>query len=318
MGISRSALEQRILPDILGKDNQLTALYVGGQRVPVGAGKYWYVDSNNGASTADGKTPATALTTIDAAIGKCTANQGDVVVVLPAHAENVTAATGINCDVAGISIVGLGQGADIPTISFTALAGSITVGAASVTLANLKLVANATDGITSGITIAAAGDNCTLDGIIMRDTASTKEFLVHVSVATTVADLTIQNCDFTSLTGGSATNSILFAGSTTYLRILNTLIFTDSTDSVIDHLVAAGVDVYIDGCTLYNEDDQTAGYVLDFHAGSTGIVTNCRMAYNKNNAEMTKGAAMWWIANHASNTIAEGGIVEPPITAGIP
>ena len=137
-------------------------------------------------------------------------------------------------------------------------------------------------------------------------------------MATTVDNLTIQNCDFTSLSGGSATNSILFAGTSTYLRIFNSFIFTDSTDSVVDHLVGAATDARIDGLTVYNEDDQTAGYVLDFHASSTGIVTNCRGAYNKVDAEMTKGAAMWWIENYFSNTIAESGLIEPSTSHAIP
>jgi len=284
-------------------------------------GNIFFVDSGAaGASDAvgAGDNPDVPFATIDYAIGQCTANQGDRIYVMPGHAENITAADGIDCDVAGIEIIGLGQGADIPTISFTAAAGSITVAAASVYLKNLKLVANFATGVTAGVTVAATGDSCTLDGIIMRDTSNANEFLIHVTVATTVDNLTIKNCDFTCLTGGSMTNSILFAGTTTYLRILDTFIFADSTDSVVDHLVGAATDAYINNLTVYNEDDQTAGYVLDFHASSTGIVTNCRGAYNKIDAEMTKGVAMWWIENYFSNTIAQSGLLEPSTAHAIP
>ena len=284
-------------------------------------GNIFFVDAGAaGASDAvgAGDNPDVPFATIDYAIGQCTANNGDRIYVMPGHVENLTTATAINCDVAGVEIIGMGSGGDIPTLSTTAAAGSITVGAASITLKNLKLVANFATGTTAGITIAAAGDNCTLDGIIMRDTANTSEFLTHVKIATTVADLTIKNCDFVSLSGGSATNSLLFAGTTTYLRILDTFIFTDSTDSVVDHLVGAATNASINNLTVYNEDDQTAGYVLDFHASSTGIVTNCRGAYNKVDAEMTKGAAMWWIENYFSNTIAESGLIEPATSHAIP
>mgnify|MGYP006139353905 CR=1 FL=1 len=47
-------------------------------------------------------------------------NKGDVIVVMPGHAETVSGAAGINCDVAGVSIVGLGRGAARPTITMSA------------------------------------------------------------------------------------------------------------------------------------------------------------------------------------------------------
>jgi hypothetical protein len=284
-------------------------------------GDRWFVDSGaSGASdaTTHGRHPEKPFATIDYAIGQCTANNGDLIYVMPGHAENITAADGIDVDVAGVRIQGLGHGADIPTISFTAAAGSITIAAASAYLANLKLVANFATGTTAGITIAAAGDNCTLDGIVMRDTANTSEFLLNISVATTVLDLVIKNCNIIQLSGGSATNAILFAGTTSNLVLENNLILADSTDSVVDHLVGAATNCLIKDNIIYNEDTVTAGYVLDFHASSTGMAVGNRGAYNKIDAEMTKGAAMWWIENYFSNTIAESGLLEPSSAHAIP
>lgn len=43
----------------------------------VGNGDVYYVDSGSGSDSASGKSPERALATLDAAIGKCTANQGD-------------------------------------------------------------------------------------------------------------------------------------------------------------------------------------------------------------------------------------------------
>jgi hypothetical protein len=48
--------------------------------------------------------------TIDYAIGQCTAGRGDVIFVKPGHAETISAAGSIACDVAGVAIVGLGSG----------------------------------------------------------------------------------------------------------------------------------------------------------------------------------------------------------------
>ena len=281
-------------------------------------GKVFYVDSGSGADANNNGSQGLPYKTIDYAIGRTTANNGDIIFAMAGHAENITTATGINCDVAGVTIIGLGYGADVPTISFTAAAGSITIGAASVVLKNLKLVANFTGGVTAGITIAAAGDNCLLDGIIMRDTSATKEMLLHLTIATGVDDLRAVNCDFVHVLTGSATNSILFAGTSENTRIENTRIIADCTDSVIDHLAGIPTNILIKDCLLFNEDDATAGFVIDCHASGTGMVIGCRGAYNKNDAEMTKGAAIWWIQNFFSNTIAESGLLEPSTAHAIP
>lgn len=281
-------------------------------------GNVFYVDSGSGTDATSNGSQQQPFATIDYAIGRCTASNGDVIFVLPGHAENITTATGINFDVAGITLIGLGHGADIPTVSYTAAAGSITVAAASTVISNIKLVANYTGGVTAGITIAAAGDNCKLDGVIMRDTAAAKEMLLHLTIATGVDDLVIVNCDFRHALTGSATNSVLFAGTTANLRMENNFIFADSTDSVVDHLAGIATACLLKDNILFNEDNATAGYVIDFHASSTGLAVGNRGAYNKVDAAMTKGDAMWWIENYFSNTIAQSGLIEPPTSHAIP
>jgi hypothetical protein len=280
-------------------------------------GNIFFVDSGASAS-GSGLSPEDPVTTIDAAIGLCTANNGDVIFVMEGHAENLTAATSINCDVAGVTIWGLGHGAAIPILTTTAAAGSITVGAANVTLKNLRVYAGFAGGTTTGFTIAAAGDGCTLENIVMRDTAANTEFIVHVSVATTVTDLLIDRCDFRGLVAESMTNSILFAGTSANTTIRNTTIIVDSSDDTVDHLAGAATNWLMHHCTIINGDTTTALYCVRLEATSTGVTHNCQFAYNKVDAEVSLGAAAWWLRNWASNTIADGGVAEPAGAAAIP
>jgi hypothetical protein len=281
-------------------------------------GAIFFVHSGIGADAdGNGKNPDIPFATLDYAIGKCTANKGDVIYILPGHAENLTAADSVDCDVAGVTIIGLGHGNLIPTFSATAAAGAIKVDAANVTIKTLKLVANFATGVTKGLDITAAGDGCTLDGLKFRDTAATSEYLIHIAVATTVTDLQIQNCSFVTL-AGSLTNSILFAGTSTDAVIRRNVFFVDSADSVIDHLAGAPVNILIDSNYIVNQDTGAAGYVIDVHASGTGMACNNRGAYANVAAEMTKGAAMWWLENYFSNTIAESGLLEPATTHAIP
>ena len=53
----------------------------------IGRGKIFYVDATNGSTSNTGLTPTEALTTIDAAINKCTADRGDLIYLLPGHAD---------------------------------------------------------------------------------------------------------------------------------------------------------------------------------------------------------------------------------------
>ncbi|MBM3494761.1 MAG: hypothetical protein FJX72_10675, partial [Armatimonadetes bacterium] len=107
-------------------------------------GAVWFVGSAAAAaadSAGAGKSPDLPFATLDYAIGLCTANAGDVIYVLPGHAETIAATDGFDADVAGIKIIGLGWGANRPTFTFSGTASQVNVGAASVWLQNLRFVA---------------------------------------------------------------------------------------------------------------------------------------------------------------------------------
>src|SRR3972149_5631068 len=81
-------------------------------------GDTFFVHSGTGTDGAGyGKNPDAPVATIDYAIGLCTANKSDVIYVLPGHNEGLGNAQ-IAVDKAGVSIIGLGHGADRPPIGF--------------------------------------------------------------------------------------------------------------------------------------------------------------------------------------------------------
>ena len=61
-------------------------------------GNIFFVDSVTGSDTNSGNGVENALATIDAAVGKCTANKGDFIVVMPKHAESLAADSGVDLD----------------------------------------------------------------------------------------------------------------------------------------------------------------------------------------------------------------------------
>lgn len=105
-----------------------------------GGDVYW-VDSNAGSNGNKG-TFDQPFSTLDYAVGRCTANNGDIIFLKPGHVETVIAAGGLDLDVAGITVIFLGEGTDKAYVTFTtAVTADMDVDAANVTLVNPKFVA---------------------------------------------------------------------------------------------------------------------------------------------------------------------------------
>lgn len=119
-------------------------------------GNVFWVDSGSGA-TAKG-TFERPFASIEAAFnsGQLTASNGDILMVKPGHAETISAAAGIDMDVAGVFVCGLGWGTTRPTITFdTAITADLDIDAANITIANMRFV-NGIDNLTAPIDVNAA------------------------------------------------------------------------------------------------------------------------------------------------------------------
>ena len=120
--------------------------------------------------------------TIDAAISVCVAGRGDVIYVTEGHTETVTA-TSIAHDVAGVSIIGLGEPEQRPTLTFSTAAATITVSAANARWSNFNFVANFAD-VASAFTLTTAV-GFSVANSTFRDTSSILNFLVCVTTSAT-------------------------------------------------------------------------------------------------------------------------------------
>lgn len=162
------------------------------------SGDIYFVSSTEGSDGNKG-TYDRPFATIDYAIGRCTANNGDLILVKSGHAETISTASGITADVAGISIIGLGAGADRPEITFGTITGaSLVASADNVTIQNIVGIA-ALDGLTLPFSIT--GDNCHID-IEWRDASSTVEAATVVRLDT--ANHAYVNLVYKGFTAGNA------------------------------------------------------------------------------------------------------------------
>lgn len=144
-------------------------LEIGNKAIFAGTGNTYYVDSDasNASDSNSGRSWAQPLATINGGIDKCTANQGDTIILAESHSETYTT-TGakFEADVAGITIIGLGEGSDRATISYGHTGTTATISAANVTIYNVLFV-TAVDSVVTYATIS--GDDCSLIGCESRD-----------------------------------------------------------------------------------------------------------------------------------------------------
>lgn len=283
--------------------------YVNLGTTGISRGKIWYVDSVNGNANYDGKTPFKALATIDAAVGKCVANQGDIIYVLPGHVETISTATGLVVDVAGISIIGLGNGNLRPTLTLSASASTVSITAASVKFENFKLISSFTNGVAVGITLAATALACQLKDIEMQETTNAKEWLIGISVAAACHGVIIDGFKYFGIAGGSTTQVIKFAGASNYSIVKNFLIYVDASGAVIDALTAASLFMTIGNGVIHNLDTG-AGLSVSVKSDTTGFLHDLRISALKEGVTPA-GAAMAASEVFVSNVIFTQGFYQP-------
>lgn len=171
--------------------------------------------SASDAAPAHGKSPKRPLATIDKAVGECTNDKGNVIIVGPGHVETISAAAGLVFDISGVTVIGCGHGNLRPQINGTATASDIDITADEVRLINLRFTGGV-DAITAFIDLDGADDvllyGCEVQDVtgkvgIMIDAKDCDDLhvvgLIYRGAAATgtTVGLRIENCDRFVLAG---------------------------------------------------------------------------------------------------------------------
>lgn len=265
---------------LTGTQVQLIRAAVAGQPVVTTArSNVFYVGSTvtgaaDNANSRTGRDPETPFATLDYAVGRCTASNGDVIYLLPGHTEAVTA-TNIALDVAGITIIGLGNGRNRPSFTFGATTSTITVSAANIKISNCFFDLTGIDAVVSGFTCDAAND-LTFTNCEFLTNSGTTGCVTAITLGTTTAcdRWVVDNCQFT----GPATNS----GTTTTAQITYTkgVDFTVKDSYFIGKCtqnITNGAAVLRGLITRNNFVTYTGTKAINVHASSTPFITNNRI-----------------------------------------
>lgn len=243
-------------------------------------GKVFWVNNSGvlpdkGVSASDGN-PGTYLkpfSSIDAAIGACTADRGDVIYVMPGHVETIDAAAAVDLDVAGVSIIGLGRGAKQARFDFTATAGTIEVNADNVSIVGMNFHANVS-AVVIGLSILAGATDCLVrDCKFDVETTTTDEFLIAINVGVGCDGLIVEDCVMDMGLGGAATG-IKLVGATAGVNIRRCRIVGDYSQACIAGITTLSTEVYIEDNFLANGASGNIGTVevVEMLTGTTGVI----------------------------------------------
>lgn len=255
-------------------------------------GDIWFVDSGHAQasdSVGAGRNPDRPFATIDYAIGQCTADNGDVIYVMPGHAETVSAAAGIDFDVAGVKVIGLGSGAARPTVTMSAVASTIHFDAIGSWLENVLVK------VEHDCTIVVDVDkaDCVVKDVEFRarTAATAREWVTCIDVAGAAANacdrLKVIGCFFNCPTAG-ADNCI-------------------GLDEVADSVV-------IEGCRFWADCADAP-----IHNPTGKVLTNLRIAdcelanlqTGDHSIELVSACTGWLIRNLYRNDMTQATGVDP-------
>ena len=289
--------------------NEAEGLIGGGV---LGTGKAFYVDSG-ATGSAVGTSWTNAALTIDAAIGFCTASRGDIIYVAQGHSDAIASATGLVCDVAGVSIIGVGNGSLMPTISLgTATTATISVTAANVRISNIKVI-SAFANVAEAINLVGAGasgaviDNC----IICDGGTAILELNVGISVDADADNIRIINNQFYTFPGGAGLNAILLAGGSDNSVIAGNTIYGTYTTGGVLASAAASVNLTVTDNVIGAID----AIAWDNHASTTGLFARNLLGANTTSiaAALTGVEAMFCFENYVTGALGASGIIYPAV-----
>ena len=291
------------------------------QSLPLTAGKVFLVADNSDAwferlqrmfpVDIDGE--IRLFSNLDTAVGACTAGRGDVIIVFPNYTMTVTAASGLNLDVAGITLLGLGSGTNKPTIDFTTVAtADVDVGAANITVDNFRFISSDTVDVTAAIDVNAAHFTLKNCDLYIGDTSSQ---FTRTIVNDSNNYLTVDRCRFLGDTN-LIENVIDIVGGEGH-RITNSYFFCATNDSqapIINSATATRM-LYVDNNVLINASGDTTAFAFFGLASATGTVSNNTFQVTADAGHcVSTGGNLSFTQNFCTNNVGESGFLDPDVS----
>lgn len=241
-------------------------------------GNVFYVDSGAGDDTVnDGKASNRAYATWDKALGACTANNGDIIVLMPGHVEDISNDQW-DVDVAGVTTIGLGHGPDRPRFDFNHANASINVQASGCVIRNITLRPSVTV-VAIGIDVEAAVTDTLLQDIeILPGEAGdgTDEFVLGVDIKAGCTRTRVKNFKYRQHASADGTNAgISLTGASDDCSFEDIDIYIVGTAAVagIKGITTLSTNVRMKNVVVYTDAEPG----VELLTGTTGVLEEVRV-----------------------------------------
>lgn len=241
----------------------------------VTTGSIFFVDSVTGSNSYSGSDPDNPVATIDHAVNLCTANKGDYVVVMPNHVETLSDTVDCDVDVAGVTVLGLGSGDNMPRIAYPSTGSIFSVGASNVTIANINFRAGIAD-VVIGLDIEDASDYTRVLGCRFDSgTPGTFEFLISIANQNDANNTLIKDV-YINMGLGDAVHGIKFVDDSDDSAVVNCHIEGDFTTANIGGTGTLSTNLLIKGNLLISGGAGDIGIVavIVMLTNTTGVVVD--------------------------------------------
>lgn len=258
-----------------------------------------------------------SFTTVNAALAACGTGRGDIIYLLPGYTETISGADQWSNLAAktDITIVGMGHGANRPTITWSVAGSSVLFDSGSFGITNCILKLEPTTGtvtVTAPITVSAPGcfiDNCRIN----TGTDANNKVTIAITTTSGASDFVFTN----NQVRGAATATM-----TTFLRcvglanpvITNNDIVCGTTSAAvgpIQELTTACTGINIDSNRIHNNAASSTACITMDLANTTGWISRnfCRNMTDASNAQIvvTSGDVQTF-ENRGVNNSNENGI----------
>lgn len=259
--------------------------------------------------------------TLNEGLAQARAGAGDVVFVLPGHAENVATADQMSALVAGTRIVGGGHGSLRPTFTWTAAAATFLLDVASATIENCNLIiaTAANGGVSVAAPITVTGADCAILGCRITAPGDANDLAtIGITVGTGADYFRFERNVCIGATAAVSTAFMSITAALAGIRIVDNFISWATSAVTVGSVraTAAVTNIYIHGNYIANNvaSSEEALTLVNSCTGfmdhnNLAVLDNASVALD-NDGDLTYGAH-----NYLANTVGERGILLGTVSA---
>ena len=251
-------------------------------------------------------------------MSRCVAGRGDIVMVKPGHIENISAAAGLVCDIAGVAIVGTGRGDDQAKILFdTADTADIDVSASNVSFSNMWFEANF-DNVDGAIDVAPAGTYFTVEGCRVTATGTALDFEEFINLGVAANYFSFLGNDVHLIEGTNGESLVLTQGESLAMRVIANTVIMEASTSILDLDATA-----LTGGPLFKNNvlvnlTAAADFCVEIDATTVGIFINERYACASAVIPVAVTTASFFAGCEGSDAANQSSLVFPKTATGWP